>query len=62
MDFDSPVYVNILAKAVRRMARKEPGGRAVFTEMLPSPEQAWLTDDQGEAYTSELRFVAVDEG
>ncbi|MFI6146438.1 lantibiotic dehydratase [Streptomyces sp. NPDC051109] len=62
VDFDSPVYVNILAKAVRRMARKEPGGRAVFTEMLPSPEQAWLTDDRGEAYTSELRFVAVDEG
>ncbi|WP_234320943.1 lantibiotic dehydratase [Streptomyces katrae] len=62
VDFDSPVYVNILAKAVRRMARKEPDGRAVFTEMLPSPEQAWLTDDQGEAYTSELRFVAVDEG
>ncbi|MFJ3204558.1 lantibiotic dehydratase [Streptomyces sp. NPDC086989] len=62
VDFDSPVYVNILAKAVRRMARKEPGGRAVFTEMLPSPEQAWLTDDRGEVYTSELRFVAVDEG
>ncbi|MER7466509.1 lantibiotic dehydratase [Streptomyces sp. NPDC097981] len=62
VDFGSPVYVSILAKAVRRMARKEPDGRAVFTEMLPSPEQAWLTDDQGEAYTSELRFVAVDEG
>ncbi|MET9959162.1 lantibiotic dehydratase [Streptomyces sp. NPDC006326] len=62
VDFDSPVYVNILAKAVRRMARREPEGRAVFTEMLPSPEQAWLTDDQGELYTSELRFVAVDEG
>ncbi|MET9882853.1 lantibiotic dehydratase [Streptomyces sp. NPDC006430] len=62
VDFDSPVYVNILAKAVRRMARKDPQGRAVVTEMLPSPEQAWLTDDRGEVYTSELRFVAVDEG
>ncbi|MFD0718800.1 hypothetical protein [Streptomyces globosus] len=28
--------------------------------MLPTPEQAWLTDDRGAAYTSELRFVAVD--
>ncbi|WP_175409612.1 lantibiotic dehydratase, partial [Streptomyces sp. TRM64462] len=62
VDFDSPVYVNILAKAVRRMARREPEGRAVITEMLPTPEQAWLVDDRGDAYTSELRFVAVDEG
>ncbi|MFJ9790522.1 lantibiotic dehydratase [Streptomyces globosus] len=60
VDFDSPVYVNILAKAVRRMARKDPDGRVVFTEMLPGPDQAWLTDGRGEAYTSELRFVAVD--
>ncbi|MEU4799364.1 lantibiotic dehydratase [Streptomyces sp. NPDC023327] len=62
VDFDSPVYLTILAKALRRMARNAPDGRAVFTEMLPSPEEAWLTDDQGSVYTSELRFVAVDEG
>ncbi|MER5729489.1 lantibiotic dehydratase [Streptomyces sp. NPDC002138] len=61
VDFDSPVYLNILAKALRRLARNDPDGRAVITEMLPSPEQAWLTDDQGAAYTSELRFVAVDD-
>ncbi|URN14115.1 hypothetical protein LUW77_30555 [Streptomyces radiopugnans] len=30
------------------------------SEMLPTPEQAWLTDDEGNTYTSELRFVAVD--
>ncbi|MEV7611606.1 lantibiotic dehydratase [Streptomyces sp. NPDC089799] len=61
VDFDSPVYVNILAKALRRLARKDPDGRAVITEMLPSPEEVWLTDDRGESYTSELRFVAVDD-
>ncbi|KAF0648688.1 lantibiotic dehydratase [Streptomyces fradiae] len=61
VDFDSPVYVNILAKAVRRMVRREPEARAVVTEMLPTPEQAWLVDDEGRAYTSELRFVAVEE-
>ncbi|WP_340559281.1 lantibiotic dehydratase [Streptomyces sp. GSL17-111] len=61
VDFDSPVYVTILAKALRRAARKDPTARAVVTEMLPTPEQSWLTDDQGRAYTSELRFVAVDE-
>ncbi|MGW2239541.1 lantibiotic dehydratase, partial [Streptomyces sp. NPDC001759] len=60
VDFDSPVYVTILAKALRRLARKDPEGTATFTEMLPTPEQTWLTDDEGRRYTSELRFVAFD--
>ncbi|MEV7548240.1 lantibiotic dehydratase [Amycolatopsis sp. NPDC089917] len=59
VDFDAPVYVNIFAKAVRRLARQDPDGRVSITEMLPSPEQAWLTDDKGNRYTSELRFVGV---
>ncbi|MGM1058481.1 lantibiotic dehydratase [Saccharothrix sp. Mg75] len=61
VDFDAPVYVNVFAKAVRRLARRDADGRVVVTEMLPSPEQAWLVDDAGERYTSELRFVAVDQ-
>ncbi|MFF5727628.1 lantibiotic dehydratase, partial [[Kitasatospora] papulosa] len=61
VDFDAPVYVNILAKAARRLARKDPEAKLTVTEMLPSPEHAWLTDDQGNAYTCELRFVAVDQ-
>ncbi|MFF3755469.1 lantibiotic dehydratase, partial [Streptomyces sp. NPDC002018] len=60
VDFDSPVYVNIFAKAARRLARKDPEARMTVSEMLPTPEQAWLTDDEGNTYTSELRFVAVD--
>ncbi|MEF2526185.1 MULTISPECIES: lantibiotic dehydratase [Streptomyces] len=60
VDFESPVYLNILAKAVRRLARKDPSAKLKVSEMLPTPEQAWLTDDRGAAYTSELRFVAVD--
>ncbi|SEE10393.1 MULTISPECIES: lantibiotic dehydratase [Streptomyces] len=60
VDFDSPVYVTILAKAARRLARKDPGARLKISEMLPTPEQAWLTDHEGRRYTSELRFVAVD--
>ncbi|MFI5977300.1 lantibiotic dehydratase [Streptomyces sp. NPDC051452] len=59
VDFDSPVYVNILAKAARRLARKDPDAQLTVTEMLPTPEQTWLTDDQGRHYTSELRLVAV---
>ena len=61
VDFDSPIYVGILAKAVRRLARQDPGARLTVSEMLPSPEQTWLTDDEGDTYTSELRFVAVDQ-
>ncbi|MFE9921917.1 lantibiotic dehydratase [Streptomyces sp. NPDC005774] len=60
VDFDSPVYVTIFAKAARRLARKDPGARLKVSEMLPTPEQSWLTDDDGHRYTSELRFVAVD--
>ncbi|GAB2714304.1 lantibiotic dehydratase [Kitasatospora kifunensis] len=59
VDFDSPVYVNIFAKAVRRLAAKDPQARLTITEMLPTPEQTWLTDDQGNGYTAELRFVAL---
>ncbi|MGW5179833.1 lantibiotic dehydratase [Streptomyces sp. NPDC004082] len=61
VDFDSPVYTTILAKAARRLARKDPAARLKVSEMLPTPEQAWLTDDEGRRYTSELRFVAVDQ-
>jgi hypothetical protein len=60
VDFDSPVYVNILAKAIRRLAARDPRARLTVSEMLPTPQQAWLTDDLGNRYTSELRFVAVD--
>jgi hypothetical protein len=61
VDFDSPVYVNIFAKAIRRLLRDQPDGRITVSEMLPTPEQTWLTDDQGHRYASELRFVAVNE-
>ena len=30
-------------------------------EMLPAPDQAWLTDARGQRYTAELRMVAVDQ-
>ncbi|MGX1314570.1 hypothetical protein RKD24_004689 [Streptomyces calvus] len=62
VDFDSPVYVTILAKALRRLGRRDPQGTVTFTEMLPTPEQTWLRDDEGRRYTSELRFVAFDTG
>jgi hypothetical protein len=61
VDFDSPVYVDILAKIVRRAA--ETGGQnasIALTEMLPYINQTWLEDAEGNHYASELRIVAVD--
>jgi lantibiotic biosynthesis dehydratase-like protein len=62
VDFDSPVYVNLLGKLMRNTAEK--GGeemQAVFTEMLPGVEQSWLPDAEGRRYTCELRMTALDQ-
>jgi hypothetical protein len=62
VDFDCPVYVNLLAKLMRRTAQEGGAGtQAVFTEMLPGVEQAWLPDAEGRRYTCELRIVALDQ-
>jgi hypothetical protein len=61
VDFESPLYVDILAKAVRRAAESGHEGREVsIVEMLPRPDEAWLPDAEGRRYVSELRIVAVD--
>jgi hypothetical protein len=61
VDFASPVYVEILTRAARRLTRQDPAAHLTITEMLPTPEQTWLTDDAGERYSAELRFVAVQD-
>lgn len=61
VDFDSPVYVNILARHARHTAeRTSPETSIVVSEMLPTPDTAWLADSGGNRYTGELRIVAVD--
>jgi hypothetical protein len=61
LDLGSPILVEILCRAIRRM-NAESGGREqlTFSEMLPSVEQLWLKDSTGDSYTSELRFAMVD--
>ncbi|WP_437806163.1 lantibiotic dehydratase [Sorangium sp. So ce1078] len=54
LDLDSPVYVEIFAKLVRRASAVS------ITEMLPAIDEAWLLDAEGRSYTSELRIVALD--
>jgi hypothetical protein len=78
VDFTSPPYINILAKAVRRLQAGTPGPQAPsrsavagekaddavpvvqVSEMLPGLDQLWLSDHEGNRYTSECRVVAVD--
>lgn len=62
VDLDSPIYLNVLAKIIRRAEEKQNNANSLiaFMEMLPSHDQAWLPDAEGNHYTSELRMVAVD--
>ncbi|HEY6806348.1 MAG TPA: lantibiotic dehydratase [Pyrinomonadaceae bacterium] len=61
VDFNSPVYVDIFAKVVRRTgAAKGDETLIAVSEMLPAHEHAWLTDAEGRHYASEFRIVAVD--
>lgn len=59
LDFDSPVYVNMFAKAIRRTAEaNRPDRRITLSEMLPRTDETWLHDAEGNRYTCELRLVA----
>lgn len=61
VDFASPVYVNLLAKMVRRTAERHgPEARITVSEMLPTADQTWLPDRDGRHYTSEFRIIAFD--
>jgi hypothetical protein len=58
---DSPILISIWARAIRRTVedrRVEP--IVTVTEMLPTLDDAWLMDAEGQCYTSEFRIVAVD--
>jgi len=59
VDFSSLVYVNMLAKAIRRSAEVEDGTVAI-SEMLPELSELWLVDADGARYTAEFRVLALD--
>jgi hypothetical protein len=54
VDLESPTLVELLCK----FARNSPS--LVFTEMLPTPEQLWLSGPDGRKAVAELRLLAVD--
>ncbi len=61
-DLTSLASIDLISRSLRR-ARRKAGADATVTvaEMLPAPDEAWLTDAQGQRYTAELRMVAVDQ-
>jgi hypothetical protein len=61
VDFEAPLLLANLARAVRRAAEADPHAVIDVAEMLPGPDELWLTDAAGHRYTSEFRMVAVDE-
>jgi hypothetical protein len=63
VDFTSPIYVNVLAKMIRRTnaAEQLPDKTITVVEMLPAHDNLWLTDHEGNRYTSELRLTWVDD-
>jgi hypothetical protein len=63
VDFTSPIYVNALAKMVRRASAAErlPDKAITVVEMLPVHDDLWLADHEGNRYTSEFRFTWVDD-
>lgn len=61
LDFASPIYVDLFAKAVRRVIDQGlPEATIAISEMLPAPDQVWLSDAHDRHYTSEIRIVGLD--
>lgn len=60
VDLESPILVEIFAKAVRKAVALDPKTGVTVSEMFPGPGEVWLPDAAGNRYTSELRVVALD--
>ncbi|HEY2574798.1 MAG TPA: lantibiotic dehydratase [Streptosporangiaceae bacterium] len=60
-DLTSLASIDLLCRGLRRARRNARQDATVaITEMLPAPDQAWLSDAHGQRYTAELRMVATD--
>ncbi len=61
VDFRSQIQVSNLAQLLRTGAHTQ-GATVTFSEMLPAPDELWLTDHAAEEqYTCELRLVFADQ-
>ncbi|MGK5739880.1 thioesterase domain-containing protein [Micromonospora sp. URMC 103] len=62
VDLSSPAFANMFCAMVR--AARGDGGDCislVVSEMLPTPDDAWVPDADGRRYFSELRLHVVDD-
>ncbi|SCF04666.1 Lantibiotic dehydratase, C terminus [Micromonospora viridifaciens] len=62
VDLGSPAFANMFCAMVR--AARVDGGDGVslvVSEMLPTPDEAWVPDGDGRRYFSELRLQIVDD-
>jgi hypothetical protein len=62
LDVQSPTLCRIFCRQARQAAAQSPETQVSITEMLPTPEQCWLADREGNRYVAELRFVAQRRG
>lgn len=60
LDVASEPLLRQLARSVRKAVAGDPDTVVTISEMLPDFGDLWLTDAQGQTYTSEFRLVAVD--
>ena len=62
LDVESPTLCRIFCRQARQAAAQATQTHISITEMLPAPEQCWLTDHDGNRYVAELRLVAQRRG
>lgn len=60
LDFASPISIKLAAKIIRHAAEHVGGASLTLAEMLPTIEETWLPDAEGNRYACEVRFAAVD--
>jgi Condensation domain/Lantibiotic dehydratase, N terminus len=60
-DLTSLASIDLISRSLRRSRRYAADAQVIITEMLPAPDQLWLTDAQGHRYTAEMRMVAADQ-
>ncbi|MEH1166774.1 lantibiotic dehydratase [Micromonospora sp. CPCC 205539] len=60
VDFSGPLHAQSLCAMVDAAARVGPDAALVVSELLPAPNESWVTDAQGRGYVSELRLQMTD--
>lgn len=61
VDLESPILINFFSKTVRQTFSGEFKDELItVTEMIPTPDQLWVTDAVGQLYTAELRMVGIE--